>query len=477
MNEELKPVVPQRVAEINDEIKRQGSKGYSVAPTAPTYAPITTASLSPVSPLKVPPQTTPTTAEGVLAGAVSQAKSAAQQAQDDFNLENQRYLEQQKMAKTEQESKVRGIFNNILGLKEQKTELEKEAGIPQLNTKVREIAQRIEDTDKARVAEIAALETQGLTGTGSAIAQAGINRKYAIQQLAQNIELDAQTGRLDNLQRNIDSKIQLELEPLQMQYEFETNFLEANRADFTKAEERAFEAKRDATKRLLDEETFNKQSIGEFAKQVAANGADAGTISRVSSAKTMAEAIQAAGQYAGDVLDRQIKQAQLDKLNIETARIISESIPQTAKQETESLSTINDINNILSSNAIDQTFGITSIVSRNVPGTESYGLSKQVNNLINKLALAARGQLKGQGAVSDFEGRMLKEAQTALTLNMSPEQARAELAKVRGALATSSGGNALVKMTNPNTNESQFVEVSQAGINQAIKDGLQVEYQ
>lgn len=138
---------------------------------------------------------------------------------------------------------------------------------------------------------------------------------------------------------------------------------------------------------------------------------------------------------------------------------------------------MNDINNLLSNPNFNTTFGISGLVNRNIPSTHQYSTAKQVEQIINELALAARGQLKGQGAVSDFEGKMLKSAQTSLTLNASPENARKELVKVRGALTTSSGGSANVKVTDPKTGQSKDGLLNSAGITQAIQQGYQVEYQ
>lgn len=140
------------------------------------------------------------------------------------------------------------------------------------------------------------------------------------------------------------------------------------------------------------------------------------------------------------------------------------------------LTVINDISNILADQSFDSTFGLKNVATRNLPFTQSYTTAANVNNLINKLALAARGQLKGQGTVSDFEGQMLKEAQTALKLNMQPEAARKELVKVKGAIMTSMGLSAPVKITNQD-GESRFGDADSATITEAIKSGYRVEYQ
>jgi hypothetical protein len=272
------------------------------------------------------------------------------------------------------------------------------------------------------------------------------------------------------------SKIQLALEPLKTQLDFTKMFYEDNKADLTKEEEKAFGLKTKELERQYEQQKTLQETIGKLQISAASQGAPASVVQAIGKAKNVGEASAAAGVYSGDVLDRQYKLAQIAKMNADTIKVISESTPST-KQNTEAVMTINDINNILSSDAFDSTFGATNTIQRNLPGTNAYALTAQVNNMINKLALASRGELKGQGTVSDYEGRMLKEAQTALKLNLSPEQARKEMAKVRGALATSSGLKAAVKITNPKTGETSVVDANQAGITDAIKDGMQVEYQ
>jgi hypothetical protein len=150
------------------------------------------------------------------------------------------------------------------------------------------------------------------------------------------------------------------------------------------------------------------------------------------------------------------------------------SVATTAEQA--QLGTINDINNIIDNPAFISTFGVANTIKRNWPGSPEFTLKSNITNLIDTLAVAARGQLRGQGSVSDFEGKMLKNAQTALKFNMKPEDALQELVNVRGAIATSSGLTATVEIKDLKTGESQLVTADQAGINQAIKDGLKVTY-
>jgi hypothetical protein len=95
---------------------------------------------------------------------------------------------------------------------------------------------------------------------------------------------------------------------------------------------------------------------------------------------------------------------------------------------------------------------------------------------MNSLSLENRQKLKGQGAVSDFEGKMLAKAASSLTPALSDKDAVKELQKIRGIFSTAAGFTATVKITAPN-GDSQVVEADRNGINQAIIDGLTVEYQ
>ena len=130
---------------------------------------------------------------------------------------------------------------------------------------------------------------------------------------------------LKTAQDLVDRKIDLEYGDLKDIIGFQTQFLEMNREDLSKAEQNALNLRITENQRKYDEGL----KIGEFAKSVAANGADAATISRVTNAKSMAEAIQAAGQYSGDVLERQIKQNNLYKSQLEIQKLKKDLEPGT----------------------------------------------------------------------------------------------------------------------------------------------------
>lgn len=82
----------------------------------------------------------------------------------------------------------------------------------------------------------------------------------------------------------------------------------------------------------------------------------------------------------------------------------------------------------------------------------SHAFESKTQRLRDLLALEARGKLKGQGAVSDFEGKMLANSQTALSQDTDEGTFRAELDRIiEGQRAKRRGGG--VKRYNPETRE------------------------
>ncbi len=101
----------------------------------------------------------------------------------------------------------------------------------------------------------------------------------------------------------------------------------------------------------------------------------------------------------------------------------------------------------------------------------------QFDQIKGMLALANRAKLKGQGAVSDFEGKVLDRAASSLGRNLSEAEFRNQLKQIRGSIATSHGLPADILVTDPKTNESQTVSADSASIAQMVKDGLLISYQ
>lgn len=281
-------------------------------------------------------------------------------------------------------------------------------------------------TSKAQADKLS-LEGQGRGVTDVIIGgqQAQIDREAAIRALPVQAQLAAAQGDLEMAQQHVDKLFSLYAQDAQAQYQYRS--------------------------KLVD-------SVYSFASE---------------QQKRKLDAIQRKEDQAFQLQLKDLDFRRQKELLAYKAGLDASNTPAATNQN---LTVANDISNIRNNAAFNKTFGLANIANRNIPNTPENALKSDVNTLISQLALAARGQLKGQGAVSDFEGRLLKQAQTSLNFNMGPEQARYELAQVEGAIRTSSGLPAMVKITDPETGEAGVVQSNQQGITQAIADGYRVEY-
>ena len=231
--------------------------------------------------------------------------------------------QQAKAQADSQTSKIQGYIDKLMGKGQAQVQAEEQAGISQKTQELINITN--EYNTKAleyRRMEEAVMKEGTLTDVQKNARLREISRVKNTELADIGIRQAVAQNNLKTAQDLVDRKIDLEYGDLKDIIGFQTQFLEMNREDLSKAEQNALNLRITENQRKYDEGL----KIGEFAKQVAANGADASTITRVTNAKSMAEAIQAAGQFAGDVLERQIKQQQLAKLIAETEKA-KESLP------------------------------------------------------------------------------------------------------------------------------------------------------
>lgn len=155
------------------------------------------------------------------------------------------------------------------------------------------------------------------------------------------------------------------------------------------------------------------------------------------------------------------------------------AIAKTDKEEASQQSatqSIGIVNNLLAGDAYK---GITGIGQNpfNAFGLSNASSLNQYNQLQGLLKLGIRGLLKGQGAVSDYEGRVLGQAATALGRNLSNEDFHQALLKIRGTLKTNNGMTTTVDVTNPNTGETiNDAELSGDEIYKLVSEGNTIKY-
>ena len=149
-------------------------------------------------------------------------------------------------------------------------------------------------------------------------------------------------------------------------------------------------------------------------------------------------------------------------------------------EEGQSLDNINRINNLLSSSALSKITGLsTKLGSRLLGGVEAAEEMLQIKGILD---LGASKLIKGQGAVSNFERETISKATNALGLTnkgttiLSREATERQLKQIRGALQSNAGLPVNIKLTDKDGN-FEYVQATRETIEQAIKDGLRIEYE
>ncbi len=109
-----------------------------------------------------------------------------------------------------------------------------------------------------------------------------------------------------------------------------------------------------------------------------------------------------------------------------------------------------------------------------------FGQAKDAKTKFNQIAgalqLAKAGNIKGQGAVSDYERTVLKDASVVANRGQSDQDFRNALIKIRGAMMTASGLEAPVRITDPETGQSEVQSLNSMEIADFIKDGAIIVY-
>ena len=91
-------------------------------------------------------------------------------------------------------------------------------------------------------------------------------------------------------------------------------------------------------------------------------------------------------------------------------------------------------------------------------------------------SLGARSLLKGSGAVSDYEAKVLENSTSSLGRNLGEAEFQKALLTVRGVLKTNQGLETEVKVTNPQTGEVVTTSASGQEIYSLVTEGNTIEY-
>lgn len=275
--------------------------------------------------------------------------------------------------------------------------------------------------------------------------QAQIAREAAIQALPLQALLANAQGNKELAQQQLDTMFKMKMQDAQAQYDYKVKYLgmvyeiadkneQRKLNEIYRKEDQAFELKKGD---IAFERDKYMQQLG-FSNQLALRQMDISTEANKEAIK-IAQAEQAGSQ--------------------------------------EALSGYSLVNNLLNSGQVNNVVGINKLNPFNyIPGTQVQYAKNQFNQIKASLSLENREKLKGQGAVSDFEGRILSQAASALGSNISNTDADRELKQVRGAFANAAGMAAPIKITDPTTGRSVVVSGTRETVNKALMDGALVEY-
>ena len=156
----------------------------------------------------------------------------------------------------------------------------------------------------------------------------------------------------------------------------------------------------------------------------------------------------------------------------EAKKIADQEKATTAQQQ--ATQGIAAINSLLSGDRYKAISG--AIQTGSIPFLGDRAAVSEYNQLTGLLKLGIRGLIKGQGQVSDYEGKILGEASSSLSRLTNESQMRDALLKARGVLKTNNGQITSVEVTNPETGEVVTADLSGAEIYQLVSEGNSIKY-
>jgi hypothetical protein len=400
-----------------------------VIATTPANTAITASSLQGVTPMKLTNPEPLTGPDGIL-GSVEASSQTFSEEQKQKTQQSQEIA--QLKAKTD--SSKQSLMQKW-GLSKGETQQTDEAyaqTVDPLETELKGINQDIFEEQQSLRRRIESLDKT--PGTIEQKAQ----REYDLKKDSSRLQADLYVkqlgiqGRYDSAKQIADRKIAVELEKDKRDLEILKFDYEENKELFTKEEQRQFETAQADRERALNAKeakmkTFEDTRIA-LLKSANEQEAPLNVKTAIANAKTTEEAIQAAGQYAGDILDRQIKQAQLAKLRTDAAKAVSElSKPapgDSVTAQAQAQGNINLISELVNDKNIRSAVGPTWLGRFVGRGYDSATGGRQnfvagIEQLTSQLSLDSLIQAKAKGAtfgaLSEGELRLLNNSATKLS--------------------------------------------------------------
>ncbi len=430
--------------------------GQGIIPITPIPTTVSTDLIGNVQTAKLAPLPNPTTAVGFGAELTNLSQSGVDTLDKDDALKAE--MEAARIKNESSASKSKKGIMDYLGLRKGESTLTNDAYSEknQLGTTVDDTAKKVRDANN-KILSIDIRQNEQLkqlnstfqgTTQGKADASNAIIKNNASAKADLYIEKLMAQGDYDSAKSIADRKVDMLMEQDKLEYDKLMFDYEENKELFTKAEQREFELKASDRERKLNEEsqtrkTFETTKI-DLARSAAEQGASQSVKDAIARATTVEEAINAAGQYGGDILERQIKQAQLKKLNVDIAadqlKAIEENAqaisPYQEERQTRILSSVDE----LMGRTNFQTVGIPSVF-KVVPGSIQRDFRSDLDTLKASIAFGELTAMReasrtggALGSVSEKELVLLESALAGLDQGQSPANFRKNLEKVKGSI-------------------------------------------
>jgi LysM repeat protein len=198
--------------------------------------------------------------------------------------------------------------SDILGLQQERISAEEEAGVPQMTQQLAEMASQIEAKEhqmRRMIEEIQ--DTPGISQAQANRRIAEVQRQSARELADLSIVHNAKLRNLEATQAAIDRRINLELEGLQFQLQFDQMFYQENRQRMTQAEDQQFQLMLQQEEREYQSQLREKEQIGQVAMTAAQYGAGPDEIEQIFSADNFAQAVSRGSQSLGAAFQFQVE--------------------------------------------------------------------------------------------------------------------------------------------------------------------------
>lgn len=179
---------------------------------------------------------------------------------------------------------------------------------------------------------------------------------------------------------------------------------------------------------------------------------------------------QFGAQYA---LEQQKLNAPKPLSAAQEAKQLEQQDKEMAAQQSASQS-IGIVNNLLNGGRYKAISGVAQTGS--IPFFGDRTAVNEYNQLQGLLKLGVRSLIKGQGSISDYEGKVLGQAASSLSRLTGETQTKQALQTVRGILKTNNGQITPVTVLNPQTGERITTDLSGPEIYQLVSEGNVIEY-